>query len=75
MTNTRPTQTLAPALPANAVTQAQGFRMLMDSGIYADEIVLAFHRLQNRLRTILTQGARTFHFERLGDDVYVITVA
>lgn len=76
MTNTTKTQTIAPAtIPANAVTEDQGFRMLLDMGIYADEIVLAFYRLRNRLRTTLTQGGRTFEFERLGTDVYVILAA
>jgi len=73
MTNTSGTQAIAPTTPANAVTEEQAFRMLGGMGITEDLIAGAFYRLRNRPITVLEQGDRTFSFERLGTDVYVIT--
>lgn len=73
MTNTSATQTPAPTTPANAVTEAQAFRMLGNMGITEDLIAGAFYRLRTRFRTVLSVGTCSYRFDRLAEDIFVVT--
>jgi hypothetical protein len=69
MLNTTPTAT---EIPANAVNEGQAVDMLMDMGVYLDLIHAALYRLRTRATTALTQGAATYHFRKIAEDVYVV---
>ncbi len=73
MTNTSGTQAITSAsIPANAVTEAQAFRMLGGMGITEDLIAGAFYRLRTRARTVLAAGTWSYRFEKLAADIFVV---
>lgn len=59
-------------IPANAVNEDQLVDMLQASGVYLDLVHAALYRLRSRETTALTQGATTWQFRKLAEDVFVV---
>lgn len=58
--------------PANAVNENQLIDMLQGAGVYLDLVHAALYRLCSRQTTALTQGATTWRFRKLAEDVFVV---